>query len=239
MNISRAVLIAGFFLLLALFLSLGEWQLRRAEEKTALFDQIYSTEALPVLTTPIEDSQLEEYRYRRLALRGRYAPARQLLLDAMIHEGQAGYQVLTPFRLTDDGRWLLVNRGWVRAGPDRRSRPQIAVDDDVREIRGRINALPRPGLQLQAVDTNEVRSWPQVVLYPTIEELEELLDIPLFRYQVWLDAEAPDGFVREWEPAIMAPEQHIGYAIQWFGLACVLVVMAVFLSVSAARRDNS
>ena len=236
MKIRRVVLVAGFLLLLTLLFSLGEWQLRRAAEKMPVFDRFDTAEELLALTTPIDGRELEEHRYRRLELRGRYDSSRQLLLDNMTHQGQAGYHVLTPFHPLDAERWLLVNRGWVKADTDRRVRPQIAVSEAVREIRGRIDALPRPGLRLETALRDEERSWPQVVFFPSIGDLETLLGEPLFRYQLWLDSEYPDGFVREWEPRTMAPEQHVGYAIQWFGLAGVLLVMAVALTVASVRR---
>lgn len=236
MNIRGAVLIAGFLVLLALFVSLGAWQLRRAAEKAPLFEQFGTGEDLAAITTPIDSRAVEENRYRRLELRGRYDSSRQLLLDNMIHQGQAGYQVLTPFLPLRAERWLLVNRGWVRADPDRGVLPQIAVSEAVRMIQGRIDTLPRPGLKLAMAVPHEAGSWPQVVLFPTFDELEVRLGEPLFRYQLWLDSEYPDGFVRAWEPRTMAPEQHVGYAIQWFGLAGVVVVMAVVLGVGSVRR---
>ena len=239
MYIGRAIPAVAFLVLLALLLSLGEWQLRRAAEKAPLFDQFLSGQDLPALTTPVENQWLEENRYRTRELSGRYDSSRQLLLDNMIHQGQAGYHVLTPFQLLRGERWLLVNRGWVRADPDRRVLPQIAVSEAVREIRGRIDTLPRPGLKLATAAPNEADSWPQVVLFPSIDELELRLGVPLFNYQLWLASEYPDGFVREWEPRTMAPEQHLGYAIQWFGLAGVLVAMAVVLGVTSVRRRGN
>ena len=235
---NRAVLISGFLVLLVLLLSLGQWQLRRAAEKTRMFDRISAAENLPALTAPIDDRQLEENRYRRLRLRGQYDASQQVLLDNMIHEGQAGYHVLTLFRPVGAARWLVVNRGWVRAAPDRLTLPEIAVSEAVREIQGRIDTLPRPGLVLETAVAEEEASWPQVVFFPTIDELETRLGKPLFRYPLWLDEEYPDGFVRAWAPRTMAPEQHIGYAIQWFGLASVLVIMAVVVAVSSARRNR-
>jgi surfeit locus 1 family protein len=235
---NRAVLISGFLLLLVLLLSLGQWQLRRAAEKTRVFDRISATENLPALAAPIDDRQFEGNRYRRLQLRGRYDGSQQLLLDNMIHEGQAGYHVLTLFRPEGAARWLVVNRGWVRAAPDRRMLPDITVNEAVREIRGRIDTLPRPGLTLETAVAEEEASWPQVVFFPTIDELEALSGKPLFRYQLWLDEAYPDGYVRAWTPRTMTPEQHIGYAIQWFGLAAVLVVMAVAIGVSSAKRHR-
>ena len=58
---------------------------------------------------------------RRCACSGQYEPGHQFLLDNMSHGGRAGYQVLTPFRL-EDGRLLLVNRGWLPLPDERRER---------------------------------------------------------------------------------------------------------------------
>ena len=239
MSIGRILLLLGFFLLLALLLSLGQWQLRRAAEKEALFKQIGAAEDFPALTAPIENQLFETNRYRWVTLRGRYDSSRQLLLDSMIYEGRAGYQVLTPFLPLNSQRWLLVNRGWVAADPDREVLPQVAVSGEIRSVRGRINSLPRPGLKLQAAIPEDVVRWPQVVLFPGIEDLERLLGESLYSYQIWLDSSSPEGFIRAWDPTVLSPEQHIGYAFQWFALAGALVVMASVLGVSSVRRDKN
>ena len=239
MSIGRILLILGFFLLLALLLSLGQWQLRRGAEKATLFNQMGAAEDLPALTDPIEDQLLERNRYRRMTLRGRYDSSRQILLDSMIHEGRAGYQVLTPFLPLNSQRWLLVNRGWVAADPDREVLPQVAVSGEIRNVRGRINSLPRPGLELQAAIPEDVVRWPQVALFPDIEELERRLGESLYSYQIWLDSSSPEGFIRAWDPTVLTPEQHIGYAVQWFALAGALVVMASVLGVSSVRREKN
>ncbi len=234
MTINRAVLIATFSLLLTLFISLGMWQLRRAEERAAVHEKFATDGDLPALATPIDGSQLEEHLYRRLELRGRYLTSKQLLLDSMTHQGQAGYHVLTPFLPLNGSRWVLVNRGWVKADSDRRVLPQIGVSEAERVVRGRIDGLPRPGLDLASSSGSD--RWPQIVLFPTFDEIEARFEEPLFHYQLLLDSEAGDGFVRDWQPRVLAPERHVGYAIQWFSFAGVLAVMGIVLSVRRSPR---
>ena len=45
-----------------------------------------------------------------------WQPQGQIYLDNRVHQRQAGFHVLTPLQLAD-GRWLLVNRGWLPKQP--------------------------------------------------------------------------------------------------------------------------
>ena len=95
--------------LIALLISLGRWQLRRAEEKRALFDSFASgTDA----TLSIDVATPALRRYQHIEAGGRYDQTRQILIDNMVNGERVGYYVITPFALTGGG-WVLVNRGWV------------------------------------------------------------------------------------------------------------------------------
>ena len=220
--------LVGFALMMAILMSLGTWQLWRAEQRAATYGQFDRAGERPALTVPVGGDRFDEQRYRWLELRGQYLASRQVLLDSMIHEGRVGYHVLTPFRLARGEPWVLVNRGWVPAHPERRQLPNVEVDEGVRVIRARIDALPRPGLTFED-RRGSTGGWPLVALFPDFEELEARLESPLQPYQLLLSAEAPDGFVRAWQPRTMPPERHVGYAIQWYSLAAVLGVLGVVL----------
>ena len=228
------LLVAGFTLAMALFVSLGTWQLWRAEQRAESFDRFAEAGQRPALTVPVGPGQFEAHRYRWLELRGQYLSSRQFLLDSMTHEGRTGYHVLTPFRLAGNGPWVLVNRGWVLADPDRRRLPEVDVGESARVIRARIDALPRPGLTFDDPEASG-SGWPQVLLFPTFANLEARLENPLVPYQLLLSPEAADGFIRAWRPRAMPPERHIGYAIQWFSFAVVLGVIGVVLWRRARR----
>jgi surfeit locus 1 family protein len=60
--------------------------------------------------------------------------------------------------------------------------------------------------------------------------LEEVLDYPLFGYVLMLEENEPDGFVREWIPTVMSADQHRGYAVQWFAMAAVILILFTALS---------
>ena len=110
----------------------------RIEQYAAASDQ-------PALTAPPEDGA---QRYRLLECMGATNRSVQLLLDNRVHDGQAGYEILTAFRVAGVERRLIVNRGWIKADPDRRVLPDVAVAASPRALRGRIDALRRPGIAL-------------------------------------------------------------------------------------------
>jgi surfeit locus 1 family protein len=194
-----------------LFAALGEWQLGRAEEKRALAAEFGA--AGPA----VEWRQLppDAPRYQRVTLRGRYDPGHQFLLDNRSHESVAGVEVLTPL-LLDDGSAVLVNRGWLPFGATRQDLPDAAVDGEKRDVVGRIDELPRPGIWLRAPAAT---GWPRLVQYPRMEELSDQLGRKLAPRQVLLDPGVPDGYVRDWSLPGTPVDRHIGYAVQWFAFA--------------------
>lgn len=222
---------------LALLLWLGFWQLDRAAEKRALADAYAAALAAAPREVATADELLAAPRFAPVTAAGRYVPGRQALLDAQTHEGRAGYRVWTPLALADGGDWVLVDRGWVPAGPDRTARPDLAVGDMRRQVTGLRAPLPRPGLRLGAPDA-EQGAWPRRLVWPDEAALARTWGRPLPAALILLAPGEPDGFVRDWDPVAMPAERHVGYAVQWFSLAAALVVIALVLLIRIRRRDD-
>ncbi|MDX1563642.1 MAG: SURF1 family protein, partial [Gammaproteobacteria bacterium] len=128
MVVSRNWIVFGGLLLAAAgFVSLGRWQLDRAEVNRSLAARFAAGIDAAPLTVPLAEIESEMLRYERLSLRGRYEPAMQILLDNRTRDGVAGYEVLTPFRVEDAGPLVLVNRGFVPAALDRSVLPDVAL----------------------------------------------------------------------------------------------------------------
>ncbi|HDP90321.1 MAG TPA: SURF1 family protein, partial [Thioalkalivibrio sp.] len=83
-------------LLLTLFISLGMWQLGRAEEKRDLIERFEARrEATALGAGSLSALPIDELRYRKVRLVGHYLADRQFLLDNRVRERQAGFEVLT------------------------------------------------------------------------------------------------------------------------------------------------
>ncbi|MCC5795091.1 MAG: SURF1 family protein [Chromatiales bacterium] len=226
----------GALLFGALFASAGSWQLGRAAEKRALFaDFDRAAQASPLEGMP-DLALLAGNRYQPLRLSGRYDASRQVLLDSVIVGGQVGYYVLTPL-LTEAGA-VMVNRGFVRADPDRRVLPEIDVDERARTITGMMDTLPRPGIALQAPLPTPDAPWPRRLSWPDASVLSGQLGYTVPAAQLLLLPGEPDGYLREWRPALMSPETHLGYAVQWFGLLVAVIVVYLLLLVRFLRNQT-
>ena len=119
-------------------------------------------------------------------------------------------------------------------GTSRADLPQVEVSEAPREVRGRLDDLPVPGVRMSAAPPPPATRWPSVLNFPRHADLESVLGRPLPPRIVRLDAAQPDGYERVWTPTFgFGPERHIGYAFQWFALA--LAVLATYLILSFKR----
>ena len=221
--------------LIASLVALGRWQLHRADEKQALYTLFDSGQDA---TRAVDAATPRLPRYQHVDAVGTYDSARQILIDNMSSvEGQAGYYVITPFALRGGG-WILVNRGWVPVGASRRTKPDVAVPAQEREIKGRVDELPRAGMQL-GTRVALAPPFPVVANFPTHAEIATLLGETAWAHAanlVLLDPSEPDGYLRQWQPPGFPPIRHIAYAVQWFSLAAALVVIYLVTNLRRAER---
>jgi surfeit locus 1 family protein len=219
----------------SLFVWAGVWQLDRGAQKRRLFAAFDATLNTELLTLPATNSPATDSRYRRIEISGEYDARHQILLDNMMHKGRSGYYVLTPLRTATN--IILVNRGWVPADQNRLVLPDVSVTQGRHRVTGRLDLLPRPGVKLAPPAPTADAPWPRRLLYPSVAEIGEHLGDRPYEFQVLLDADNADGFVRDWRPAVFGPERHLGYAVQWFGLAITLVIIYVVVNRKKTTRD--
>lgn len=222
--------------LLALTVNLGLWQLRRADEKRALMAQAAAGRQHTVVLNSSNAASLP--RYQHVQLSGQFDGDHQVLLDNMpSKEGRPGYRVLTPLRLAGD-TLILIDRGWVPLGADRRVLPMIAVDTAPRSVAGIIDVLPQPGVRAGSAGL-DAKHWPQVLNYPRVAELRQLYGPALQARIVLMDANLSDGFERVWAINVgFGPERHIGYAVQWFGMAATLLIIYIVVNLKRASSAS-
>jgi surfeit locus 1 family protein len=228
---------------LPLLMSLGFWQLRRADEKRELIDQFAGGD---VTTQQLHaDSVAELPLLQHISVHGRFDGSRQVLLDNIPAAkdasgfGRPGYRVLTPMSI-DEKHILLIDRGWIPLGRTRSELPNLAVNGEPRAVRGRIAELPRAGIRMKNEPANV--PWPRVMNFPTLLELRELYGEALLPRIVLLDPNEPDGFKRDWSARYsvgeFGPDKHIGYAVQWFGLALALVVIYIVVGIHRGKQES-
>ena len=230
----RPSLLPGIVVLTTLvaLLSLGSWQLDRADEKQQLLDRYSRAPGLPTVDIGNFDQNWQGYQYRRIELSGEYDTHHQALLENRIHRGLAGYLVLTPFVLTD-GKVVMVNRGWIAKTGD--TGQQIEIDENVSRVKGLISHPPSVGIKMGSLDDSPA-GWPKTIPYVETEWMALQLARPVLPWVVLLGPHEPHGFVREWQPSVrMGPNKHKGYALQWFSLAIALI----FLFIASSLKPDA
>ncbi len=210
-----------------LFVALGLWQLERAAFKDSVKLK-YEQRLAQDYQALGSDDDLADVQYRKLKFTGRFQNSQHFLLDNQVHQGRAGYQVITPLLLTDSDSIVLVNRGWAAWGDSRQPLPEILPPQASAEVSGIAFVPGDPALSLGEVKLNG--DWPQLILYVDIKALQQQYSPHVLPMVLWLAPEQPDAYVRDWDPIWLPPEKSRAYAVQWFSFAGVALIMFVIMN---------
>ncbi len=208
----------------ALFVGLGVWQLQRAAEKEQLLAAIERGARAAPIELPYADSALAGAEFHRVRAQGQFLGERQFLLDNRLLDGRVGYDVITPLVLAD-GRTVLVDRGWLPAGPRREPQGDVAL-----EMTGPVTVTgrlwrPDPAVALGPAVAPSSGEWPRTVTRIDYQALGQELGRTLTPAVIRAERGAPWVLTpRPLEPRF-GPERHYGYAVQWFALALTVVVV--------------
>lgn len=224
-----SVPLIAYICLLPMLLALGIWQLNRAEEKREIIHlQMERELSTPLkLTEALINNRVDDLVYMPVEVSGHFDNVHQFLLDNQVVDGKVGYFVLTPLRLKNQNKAVLVNRGWLPLGKDRTQLPEIQLGEQEVSLHGIVNRFPRPGLVLAGAEIPG-KNWPAMVQVVDSKVLATLLGYPLADFQIELNNSLPNGFKREWSHRqTMPPEKHLAYAGQWFLLALLLTLLFI------------
>ena len=206
-------------LLIVLFVSLGFWQLDRAGEKRAL-NELFEQASEHVPLADVSGERL----YEPFFAQGRFLDGRQILIENMVMNGRLGYHVIAPFEYAVSEPLLLVNRGWIEKPLDPRAVPAIDIEVAERTVRGMVGRLPRVGIRSGEAFA-DAGDWPKLAVFPTTDDVSRELDHEVLPFVMLLGPGEAEGYLRDWRPQEMSPMQHLGYAVQWFGLALTVLVI--------------
>ncbi len=227
----RPLLWPTFFVGIALpvLIGLGNWQLQRLDWKLGIQQAMEER-----LTAPAIDitgvALAPEDAYRRYRVTGEF------LLDVEFHwltvsdRYGISYEVFSPF-LLNDGRFVIINRGLVPlALKDPQTRPQAAGEDRETSFDAiaRVSEVPGP---LDAENDIAANIWFTRDIAAMIGQAGEGSYIPLYleRDEVMEADEWPKPDIA----GVRLVNNHLDYALTWFGLGGVLV--AIYLAFHRAQ----
>ena len=240
----RWIVLSAAVLAVGVTARLGLWQLDRAAQKIAIQAAIERERARPALDALAlagDDAGARSQQHRAVRLEGRWLPDATVYLENRPMAGRTGFLAITPLAL-DDGRVLLVQRGWLpRDAADRTHIVAPPPPPGRVRVDGRVAlalshafelapaSIP-PGAIRQNLDIAEFARESGLKLLPLVVVQEDGAEPPA------------DGLLRQWPVPTADVHKHYGYAFQWFALSALVLLLYVWFQLirpRTARPDRA
>lgn len=216
-------LFAGLVVLItvAVFLKMGFWQLERLEWKQGLIAGVEAQKSVDATQVPLAqkvDSVV--YNLNRGYLTGVWLTEKNVRVGPHQMDGVLGYWIVTPLML-NDGTAVMVNRGWV---PDNMTMMMIESSPP-RGIVTITGALRESDLE-GAMIADDPKNWRAL----NVDAIANTLRIPNFApLALFMETSTPpdDSTLRPAPALTNMRNEHKNYAIFWFGMAALTVVLFV------------
>jgi cytochrome oxidase assembly protein ShyY1 len=231
----RTVPFIATLILVLLGIALGNWQTRRAFEKTALQARLEQGMAAPPQVLDggaIDPARLE---FHRVIVTGEFIPDWPVFLDNRPSASRSGFILLMPFKIAGADKAVLVARGWLPRNAAEHDRlPAFTTPTGRVTLEGRaVRQLARvmqlgtpPALQPNAIVQNtspaEVAGASGLDLLPVVIE-QTGPSLP------------GEALVRSWPAPSLDIDRHKGYAVQWYALAAMAFLFFVITGFRSGR----
>ncbi|MDC1386534.1 SURF1 family protein [Candidatus Thioglobus sp.] len=224
-----SILITATF---AFLVSLGFWQLERADDKRSIEASINQANTGSVELIKKEEG-LQSKEYYEVRLQGKYLSDKQFIYDNQIVDQVSGYYVLTPYALEGQSKAILINRGFIPWNGRRDKLADIVIGQETREIKVQIS---KPIKRMELKPSEVGIQFPALIQSIDLQDMADRAKVDFSSVIGLLDASASNGFIRKWEPYTGSIEKHIGYAIQWFLMALVLAIIGIRIAIKQRKK---
>lgn len=214
-----------------ILVGLGGWQMNRLQWKNAVIAELQREYATDAANVPLLfDDFAAAAPMKRGMITGRFLHDKEIALRPRTYDGVPGFHIYTPLILGDGG-FVLINRGWVGLDDEMpEARPETQTEGLV-SVTGMIR--PKPAINPFTPDNSLGSEHPQ--WYQLNEDdlqtflLEEHDELFVLADQIfYAERESPDtGFFKPSMEERYPNNNHMQYALFWFGMAGVFVLMYV------------
>lgn len=224
----------GTACLLALFIHLGLWQAGKGERAQAAREQHATRSQLGPVNVGAALLDAEHTQDAPITATGTYEVQGSFFVDNRQDGGRPGLHLVTPLKIDGTNTRILVNRGWVGWGNNRKQLPHVDTPTGKVTVTG-VAAVPSSKAFFLMPDHPEAwpELWPRLDLVRyTSQSAHPVQPVVLLQTN---DDTGP-ALVRKWPPPEDRASMHHSYAMQWFGMAIALLV---FFGVASTRRNDS
>jgi surfeit locus 1 family protein len=208
----KPIALACTLLMLCVLLALGGWQVKRLAWKESLIAEIAAQQSAPTVDFAALQQPWDSHTHKNVFLDGRFLPLDDIAIGPRTSDGQVGYHLFTPFVL-DDARIVFINRGWSK---DRNAGTPVGKV----KIKGVVRLPEKPDF---APDNNAQEDdwyWPDLLAMAKKRDIEVQTDVFVQLTESVDAASVPKPVA---VTAASLPNNHLSYAIFWFGMAGVLL----------------
>ena len=213
---------------------LGNWQVERLNWKLDLIEKLDLRYGLPAMAIPSTVSEPDELVYRHASVTGRFLHMGEMPLYSIGPNGKPGYDLFTPL-LTSNGKYVIINRGWV---------PEHLIEQVSRPETIRTGPVQITGVLRKSWDRE--RFAPENDLdrnlwyYGNLQAMAKAQDLsqvfPMFLYA---DKDAEQGeYPVGGRTRLNIVNNHLDYAMTWYGLAIVLLIIYIIFNLRKAGRPE-
>ncbi|MEH6476349.1 MAG: SURF1 family protein [Sneathiella sp.] len=218
-----------------IMLALSVWQVDRYFWKVNLLDTLQQQLAADGVQLPSGDLSVDEWGYRRVTLNGEFQHDQEIHLFAHTLKGRKGFQIITPFVRSGGKGTVLVNRGWV---PEEKKEAAARPEGNIRgEIE--ISGIARKPWEKSYSFLPESNAETNVWLYGELDDMAKTLGITVSPLFVELDVmTVPGGLPIGGQTRMSVPNNHIEYAVTWFGMGGAMFVIYLLFGFRRARPTS-
>lgn len=216
------VLTAATVVALAILIGLGTWQLQRRAEKHDLLDQIAARSGAAPAPVEILFATGDYAAFRPATADGVFDHAKESYVYAPRTDGgptRQGFKVVTPLHLVSGGA-ILVDRGWV---PEQRKDPATRKEGQFEgeiEVTGTLRPPSAPGTFTPPPDLAA-----RTFYLRDSTAIAAAAGVTLLRPLILEATSAVDGGPEPRPSDVNIPDNHLSYALTWYSLAVVLLVV--------------
>ncbi|MCG9677667.1 SURF1 family protein [Vibrio sp. Isolate24] len=218
----------------SILVNLGLWQLSRADEKRQMEQFLAERERASAIELEQLNTTDNVYltgtlvRVELRPIKGKY-----LLLDNQTYQGEVGYLAYQLMAFGNNNT-VLLERGFIPSYGQREILPNVEwittpFTGKARVYQRSLNPLS-DGLYLEPGVPHRIQNL-------NISELELYWEIPIEPYLLqprmtgW-------PYSQPWKPVPLSSAKHTGYAVQWFSMAGVLIILSVWLLIRVLKRGG-
>ena len=228
MNSFKSKILIFAIIFVPITISLGFWQLDRAEEKREIianYDELLTSEPINLNVKTIYKN------WKPITTIGRFKDI-VIFEDNAILSGRAGFKIYHLFE-NGDGSYVFVHRGFIERNMVKNNLPLINTPKGKQSLEGSV-LIKEDNSFVQDIEESDARIIQEFNIERLINKFPILKDRYLHPFLFNLDIRDNKKFLAIEKPVNMAASKHIGYAIQWFGLCIALIILTIY----AFRRKD-